>query len=167
LEVNINCYRLKLIKIWRNLSGWNWPSNNKIFTFLESARNLQSEKVPYRYIGQFQFLTFIWTFSIFKASWLSTNLIDFTSHHSFLRVRRDLLLQDCKKTYPIYTVLINPDNLPAYYTLLKLYYLLKKKAFLTRTFRQYSLIQYSFQVYLLLQKKTYWCVYTYCTVGNL
>jgi hypothetical protein len=32
-------------------SGWNWPSNNKILTFLESASNLQSEKVPYRYIG--------------------------------------------------------------------------------------------------------------------
>jgi hypothetical protein len=64
---------------WRSTyltsSGWNWPSNNKIFTLLESASNLQSDKVPYRYIGQLQFLTFIWQFSIFKASGLSTNLI--------------------------------------------------------------------------------------------
>jgi hypothetical protein len=27
-------------------SDWNWPSNNKICTFLESARHLQPEKVP-------------------------------------------------------------------------------------------------------------------------
>jgi hypothetical protein len=68
---------------------------DKIFSFLESASNLQSEKVPYRYIRKLQFFTFIWEFSIFKASGLSTNLkkkikyaeIDFTSHHSFLRVR--------------------------------------------------------------------------------
>jgi hypothetical protein len=50
-------------------------------------------------------------FSIFKASGLLTNLkkkikhaeIDFTSHHSFLRVRRDQFLPNCKKPTLIYT----------------------------------------------------------------
>jgi hypothetical protein len=85
-------------------SGWNWPSNNQIFTFLKSVSNLRSKKVPYRYIGQLQCLTFIWEFSIFKASGLPINLkknkyadIDFTSHHNFFRVRRDQFLQNCKK----------------------------------------------------------------------
>jgi hypothetical protein len=89
-------------------SGWNWPSNNKLWIFLESTRNLQSKKVPYRYIGQLQFLTFIWKFFTFKASGLPTNLkkkikyaeIDFTPHHSFLRVRRDQFLPNCKKNPP-------------------------------------------------------------------
>jgi hypothetical protein len=45
-------------------SGWNWPSNTKICTFSESASNLQSEKAPCRYIGQLQYLTIIWEFSI-------------------------------------------------------------------------------------------------------
>jgi hypothetical protein len=57
---------------------------------------LQPEKEPYRYTGQLQILTFIWEFSIFKASGLPTNLkkkikyaeIDFTSYHSFLRLRK-------------------------------------------------------------------------------
>jgi hypothetical protein len=120
LEGNFKCYRSKWSKIgeiwkfhifWPYLtsSGLNWPSNNKIFIFLESASNLKYEKVPYWYIGQLQFLTFIWEFSIFKASGLPTNLkkkkikyaeIDFTSYHSFLRVRRDKFRQNCKKNPP-------------------------------------------------------------------
>jgi hypothetical protein len=89
---------LNYAKFW-SISTCNiksWLPNNKILTFLESANNLQSEKVPYRYIGQLQFLTFIWEFSIFKASGLPTNLekkikyaeMDFTSHHSFVRLRK-------------------------------------------------------------------------------
>jgi hypothetical protein len=119
LEVNIKNNRLNWTKfgeIWKfhifwpylTSSGWKWPSNNKICTFLVSASNLQLEKVPHRYIGQLQFLTFIWEFSIFKASKLPTNLkkikyasIDFTSHHSFLRVRRDHFLTNCKKKHTL------------------------------------------------------------------
>jgi hypothetical protein len=71
----------KLSKIWKfhifwpywTSSGWNLPSNNTICTFLESASNLQENR-PYRYIGQLQFLTFIWEFLIFKASGLLTIL---------------------------------------------------------------------------------------------
>jgi hypothetical protein len=135
LEVNFKCYRSKWSKIgeiwkfhifWPYLtsSGWNWPSNIKIFTFLESASNLQSEKVPYRYIGQLQFLTFIWEFSIFKASGLPINLkkktkhaeIDFTSYHSYLRVRRDQFLPNSKKTHP------NMHNTMFYYKFSRKFY---------------------------------------------
>jgi hypothetical protein len=101
LEVKkVNIYEIFKFRHFLIILTWNiysWPSNNKIFTFLESASNLQSEKVPYWYIGQLQFLTFIWEFSIFKTSGLPTNLkkikikyaeIDFTLHHSFLMLRK-------------------------------------------------------------------------------
>jgi hypothetical protein len=89
-------------------SGWNWPSNNKILTFLESASNLQSEKVPY--IGQLRF--FDLHIRIFNLQGLEAPdepkkkknnkyaEIDFTSHHTFSRVRRDQFLQNCKKNPP-------------------------------------------------------------------
>jgi hypothetical protein len=60
------------VKIDQNLAKFEnflyfdliWPPVVEIdlqttqFTFLESASNLQSEKVPYRYVGQFKLLTF-------------------------------------------------------------------------------------------------------------
>jgi hypothetical protein len=40
--------------------------------------------------------------------------IDFTSHHSFLRVRRDQFQQNCKKTHPIvYFVYISGKHVEA------------------------------------------------------
>jgi hypothetical protein len=71
----------------------------KMYKFTEFTKN--TKKVPYRYKGQLEFLTFIWEFSIFKASGLLTNQknkinkyteIDFTSHYSFLRLRNLKLL---------------------------------------------------------------------------
>jgi hypothetical protein len=52
LQVEIDQNLAKFYIFWPYLtsSGWNWPSNNKICTFLESGSNLQSEKVPYRFL---------------------------------------------------------------------------------------------------------------------
>jgi hypothetical protein len=92
-------------------SGWNWPSNNKICSILESTSNLQPEKEPYQYLGQLQILTFVWEFSIFKASELPTDLkkkyadMSLICSYNFLRFRRDQFLPNCRKPTLIYSLM--------------------------------------------------------------
>jgi hypothetical protein len=114
LEVNVKCYRFKLIKLWRNLK----------ISYILTLFDLLWLKLTFCFyifgISE-QFAIRKSTISIYRATsifdlhmrifnlqglGLLTNLkkkeinyaeIEFTSHHSFLRVKRDQFLPNCKK----------------------------------------------------------------------
>jgi hypothetical protein len=122
MEVNFKCYRLKLIKIWGNLKisyiltlfDLQWLKltfkQQNLYNFGISEQFEIRKSTISIYNRQLQFLTFMW---IINLQGLGTPdkpkkkikyaEINFTSHHSFLRVRRDQFLPNCKKNPPYNT----------------------------------------------------------------
>jgi hypothetical protein len=97
ISTTVGQIRSKYLKFSNFVNFWSfWPVTFKVdlqttFIFLESASNLQLEKVPYRYIGQLRI--FDLHMRIFNLQGLGAPdkpkkkikyaEIDFTSHHSF------------------------------------------------------------------------------------